>query len=80
MKMKVRKADDAHRPTVSNKTLALEIENTKTQFEVSCNWLSSLAENIATFPDMSLEAADLLSKLERRALKGRVKKVEKEKV
>lgn len=68
------------RQSISKVALALEIENVTTHFETSCNWLASLADNIAAFPDMSTEATDLLSQLRRRALKGKIKKAERKDV
>jgi hypothetical protein len=78
--MKDNRTNVNRRPTVSSEALALEIENAKTHFETSSHWLFSLADHIACFPDMSSEATELLGKLQRLALKGKIKKADRKKV
>jgi hypothetical protein len=80
MTMKDNRTSPTPRPSISNEALALEIKNTRKLFEMSSNWLFGLAEHIASFPDMSMEATDLLRKLRRRALKGNINKANRKAV
>ncbi|MBR0875350.1 hypothetical protein JQ633_33695 [Bradyrhizobium tropiciagri] len=70
----------SQRSSISNEALAFEITNARLHFEMSSNWLFGLADQIAAFPDMSMEATNLLRKLRRRALKGRLGKTDKKSV
>ncbi|MCK1658591.1 hypothetical protein [Bradyrhizobium sp. 151] len=68
------------RPSVSNEALALEIKNALAHFEVSSNWLFGLAEHIAAFPDLSVEASELLEKMHKRALRGKLSVLDRKRV
>jgi hypothetical protein len=70
--MKKNRDNPNARPTISSEALALEIKNARTHFELSSNWLFGLSEQIASFPDMSISATEILRKLQKRALKGRI--------
>lgn len=63
--------------SISNEALAQEIKNARSHFEVSSNWLFGLAEQIASFPDMSLQAVEILRTLRRQAFNGEIRGVEK---
>jgi hypothetical protein len=67
-------------PSISSEALALEIKNARTHFEMSSNWLFGLAEQIASFPDMSIEATELLRKLQKRAIKGKIHNADRKRV
>ncbi|SCB46816.1 hypothetical protein GA0061098_10123 [Bradyrhizobium shewense] len=70
----------SQRASISNEVLAFEITNARVHFEMSSNWLFGLADQIAAFPDMSMEATSLLRKLRGRALKGKLDKADRKSV
>jgi hypothetical protein len=73
--MKENRGNLTPRPSISSEALALEVKNTRTNFEMSSNWLFGLAEQIASFPDMSIEAIELLGKL-----KGKINNADRKRV
>ena len=71
--MKTKEAKRANRPSLSTETLATEIKNTQTQFEMSCHRLVSLADRLEDFPNSFMDAVELLEKMQRQARQGNIK-------
>jgi hypothetical protein len=63
--------------SISNEALAQELKNARSHFEVSSNALFALAEQIASFPDLRLQAVEILRALRRQAFNGEIRGVEK---
>ena len=72
--MKTKDVKRANRPSLSDETLAMEIKNAQTQFEMSCHWLVSLAEQLEHFPNNVIDAVELLEKIQRQARQGKIAK------
>jgi len=70
--MKTKDVKRANRPSLSNETLATEIKNAQTQFEMSCHWLVSLAEHLEHFPNDVMDAVEMLEKMQRQARQGKI--------